>query len=100
MTKLNLSLPGSRQHFELLDGLRGIAALAIVLFHFMEIIFADPTQNFIGHGFLAVDFFFCLSGFVIPYAYDPVSYTHLDVYKRQGQHGLPLLIQLCEQSFF
>ena len=70
MTKLNLSLPGSRQHFELLDGLRGIAALAIVLFHFMEIIFADPTQNFIGHGFLAVDFFFCLSGFVIPYAYD------------------------------
>ena len=27
-------------------------------------------MNFIGHGFLAVDFFFCLSGFVIAYAYD------------------------------
>jgi len=59
-----------KQHFEILDGLRGVAALAVVLFHFMEWIYADPSQNFIGHGFLAVDFFFCLSGFVIGYAYD------------------------------
>ena len=60
----------AKQHFEILDGLRGIAAIAVVLFHFMEWIFTDPSQNFIGHGFLAVDFFFCLSGFVIGYAYD------------------------------
>jgi len=60
----------TKQHFEILDGLRGVAALAVVLFHFMEWIYTDPTQNFIGHGFLAVDFFFCLSGFVIGYAYD------------------------------
>lgn len=44
--------------------------MAVVVFHFMEWIYADPAQNFIGHGFLAVDFFFCLSGFVIGYAYD------------------------------
>lgn len=49
---------------------KGVAALAVVVFHFMEWIYADPAQNFIGHGFLAVDFFFCLSGFVIGYAYD------------------------------
>ncbi len=60
----------TKQHFEILDGLRGIAALAIVIFHFMEWVYPDPSQNFIGHGFLAVDFFFCLSGFVIAYAYD------------------------------
>ncbi|MHC0447164.1 acyltransferase family protein [Flavobacterium sp. 3-218] len=60
----------TKQHFEILDGLRGIAAFAVVVFHFMEWIFIDPSQNFIGHGFLAVDFFFCLSGFVIGYAYD------------------------------
>ncbi|GAB4024449.1 acyltransferase family protein [Spirosoma koreense] len=60
----------TRPHFTGLDGLRGIAALAVVLFHFMEWIYTDPSQNFIGHGFLAVDFFFCLSGFVIGYAYD------------------------------
>ena len=60
----------TKQHFEILDGLRGIAALAVVIFHFMEWVFTDPSTNFIGHGFLAVDFFFCLSGFVIGYAYD------------------------------
>ena len=66
----NQAILKSKQHFVLLDGLRGVAALGIVIFHFMEWIFTDPSQNFIGHGFLAVDFFFCLSGFVIGYAYD------------------------------
>ncbi|MGO4293245.1 acyltransferase family protein [Chitinophaga sp. RAB17] len=60
----------TKQHFEILDGLRGIAAISVVLFHFMEIVYTDYSKNFIGHGFLAVDFFFCLSGFVIGYAYD------------------------------
>ena len=60
----------TRQHFKALDGLRGIAALAVVTFHFMEMAIYDYSKLFIGHGFLAVDFFFCLSGFVIGYAYD------------------------------
>ncbi|MFC1223311.1 acyltransferase family protein [Pedobacter sp. BG31] len=60
----------TKQHFEILDGLRGIAAIVVVIFHFMEIAITDYSKNFIGHGYLAVDFFFCLSGFVIAYAYD------------------------------
>ena len=60
----------TKQHFAVLDGLRGVAALAVVIFHFMEWVFTDFSNNFIAHGFLAVDFFFCLSGFVIGYAYD------------------------------
>jgi peptidoglycan/LPS O-acetylase OafA/YrhL len=60
----------TKRHFDILDGLRGVAALAVVIFHFMEWVFTDASKNFIGHGFLAVDFFFCLSGFVIGYAYD------------------------------
>lgn len=67
---MNGNLLKSRQHYEILDGLRGVAAIAVVTFHFMEIIIADYSRNFIGHGFLAVDFFFCLSGFVMAYAYD------------------------------
>lgn len=60
----------SKQHFLLLDGLRGFAALFVVIFHFMEIVIPDYSKNIFGHGYLAVDFFFCLSGFVIAYAYD------------------------------
>lgn len=59
-----------KQHLLALDGLRGMAAIAIVIFHFMEWIFPQFEDNAIGHGFLAVDFFFCLSGFVMGYAYD------------------------------
>jgi peptidoglycan/LPS O-acetylase OafA/YrhL len=60
----------TKQHFQILDGLRGVAAISVVIFHFMEIAQPDYEKNFIGHAFLAVDFFFCLSGFVIAYAYD------------------------------
>lgn len=59
-----------KQHFEILDGLRGIAAISVVIFHFMEFAVPDYNDNFIAHSYLAVDFFFCLSGFVIAYAYD------------------------------
>ena len=70
MDKQTTEILQTKQHFETLDGLRGVAALAVVVFHFMEVVYADYSKNFIGHGFLAVDFFFCLSGFVIAYAYD------------------------------
>ncbi|NGM63344.1 acyltransferase [Sphingobacterium sp. SGG-5] len=70
MDTLNTNLAPTKKHFKILDGLRGVAALAIVVFHFAEWIYADYTENFIIHGFLAVDFFFCLSGFVVAYAYD------------------------------
>jgi peptidoglycan/LPS O-acetylase OafA/YrhL len=60
----------NKPHFQTLDGLRGVAAFAVVIFHFMEIVIPDPNNNFIAHAYLAVDFFFCLSGFVIAYAYD------------------------------
>ena len=60
----------TKEHFAILDGLRGLAAIAVVIYHFMEIAITDYSKNFIAHGYLAVDFFFCLSGFVIAYAYD------------------------------
>ncbi|MDB5258578.1 MAG: Peptidoglycan/LPS O-acetylase OafA/YrhL, contains acyltransferase and SGNH-hydrolase domain [Chitinophagaceae bacterium] len=63
-------LRDTKPHYEILDGLRGIAAIVVVVFHILEILIPDPTKNPVAHGFLAVDFFFCLSGFVIGYAYD------------------------------
>ncbi len=70
VTPRQATLAPHKPHFELLDGMRGVAAVCVVVFHFMEIAISDYSNNFIGHGFLAVDFFFCLSGFVIGYAYD------------------------------
>lgn len=60
----------SKPHYEILDGLRGVAALLVVLFHFFEAHASRPAEQLINHGYLAVDFFFVLSGFVIGYAYD------------------------------
>lgn len=68
--KTSESVAASKKHFLALDGLRGIAAIGVVLFHFMEIAAPDYRDSFIPHSYLAVDFFFCLSGFVIAYAYD------------------------------
>ena len=59
-----------RPHFEVLDGLRGTAALSVLLFHILEITTGDPAHNPLRHANLAVDFFFALSGFVLGHAYD------------------------------
>ena len=60
----------SKPRYEILDGLRGVAALLVVLFHMFETYSGRFGFQIIDHGYLAVDFFFILSGFVIGYAYD------------------------------
>jgi len=67
MAKENVYLE-SKPRYEILDGLRGVAAMMVILFHIFET-YAHGQQH-INHGYLAVDFFFVLSGFVIGYAYD------------------------------
>lgn len=59
-----------KPRYELLDGLRGVAALMVILYHIGECFATSPMDQSINHGYLAVDFFFVLSGFVIGYAYD------------------------------
>lgn len=60
------------KHYLLLDGLRGIAALMVLLYHLNEAVAfaAGAAEQQLFHGFLGVDFFFILSGFVMGYAYD------------------------------
>lgn len=60
----------SKPRYEILDGLRGVAAVLVVMFHLFETYSPGVVHQIINHGYLAVDFFFCLSGFVIGYAYD------------------------------
>lgn len=59
--------PARSHRFHFLDGLRGLAAVLVCVYHFplrLRPLLLEPN------GFLAVDFFFCLSGFVIAYAYE------------------------------
>ncbi|HRN72776.1 MAG TPA: acyltransferase [Ginsengibacter sp.] len=60
----------SKPHYEILDGLRGIAAITVVIFHIFEAFATSHLDQKVNHGYLAVDFFFILSGFVVGYAYD------------------------------
>jgi peptidoglycan/LPS O-acetylase OafA/YrhL len=66
----------TKRHYPILDGLRGVAALMVVAFHLFEAHAASRFVQIINHGYLAVDFFFVLSGFVIGYAYDERWATH------------------------
>lgn len=87
----------TKSHYDLLDGLRGVAALMVMWYHVFEgYAFAGGTtiENF-NHGYLAVDFFFILSGFVISYAYDDrwsKNFTMKEFFKRRLIRLHPMVI--------
>jgi len=59
-----------------LTGLRGVAALYVVAFHYLDgLTFSSPGKTFLAHGYLAVDLFFVLSGFVMALSYARMFYT-------------------------
>lgn len=97
----NMIFTDTKPHYELLDGLRGVAALIVVCYHIFEgFSFAEITNGagdgmirILNHGYLAVDFFFLLSGFVISYAYDGRSKMKMgDFFKRRLIRLHPMLI--------
>lgn len=106
MNKTNISsaaFADTKPHYNLLDGLRGAAALMVVWYHVFEgFAFAEGVNGVEGgglidvfnHGYLAVDFFFMLSGFVISYAYDDRwnRMSMLDFFKRRLIRLHPMLV--------
>lgn len=91
----SINLTESKPHYEILDGLRGVAAVIVVFFHVFEIHSGgDHAKQIINHGYLAVDFFFLLSGYVIGYAYDDRwgKMTLADFFKRRIIRLQPMII--------
>ena len=70
MEKITDAVMAEKPRYAILDGLRGVAAVIVVAFHLFEVYAQSPADQILNHGYLAVDFFFVLSGFVIGYAYD------------------------------
>jgi peptidoglycan/LPS O-acetylase OafA/YrhL len=60
------STPPARHRFYVLDSMRGLAAILVMLWHAPNL----PWKLINRNGALAVDFFFCLSGFVIAFSYE------------------------------
>jgi peptidoglycan/LPS O-acetylase OafA/YrhL len=86
----------AKDHYVVLDGLRGVASLMVVLFHLFEAFAGgNPQKQIINHGYLAVDFFFLLSGFVVAYAYDDRwagGMSQWEFYKRRLVRLQPMII--------
>ncbi|HEX5155521.1 MAG TPA: acyltransferase [Parafilimonas sp.] len=85
----------SKSHYKILDGLRGVASIMVISMHVMEIFSGgDHTKMYINHGYLAVDFFFLLSGFVIGHAYDDrwSKMSLKDFFKRRLIRLHPMII--------
>lgn len=91
---MNNSTPNYKPHYPILDGLRGVAALIVVAFHIFETHATSHLNQIINHGYLAVDFFFLLSGFVIGYAYDDrwQKITIGTFFKRRLQRLQPMVV--------
>jgi peptidoglycan/LPS O-acetylase OafA/YrhL len=70
LLKLPVSSKSGVSEVRALTGLRGVAALYVVFFHyFSPLSLTSPAMCLLGHGYLAVDLFFVLSGFVMALNY-------------------------------
>ncbi len=64
--------PRRKENLDALTGLRFFAALGVVMYHFARPAlprWSYPLSNVIGSGYVAVSFFFLLSGFILSYSY-------------------------------
>lgn len=91
---MNNNYLASKPRYEILDGMRGVAAVLVVVYHLFEQHWGTSQQP-LSHGHLAVDFFFVLSGFVIGYAYDDrwaKGLTTWEFFKRRIVRLHPMVI--------
>ena len=101
--EMNLMHEQTKQkpRLEVLDGLRGVAAFVVAAMHMLLDLL--PFRIF-GHGYLAVDFFFMLSGFVIDYSYHDRwgKMSILEFFKRRliRLHPLVILGTLIGAAFY
>lgn len=83
----------AQREIRALTGIRGVAACFVVVYHYLQsAITGGVKATFLHHGYLAVDLFFVLSGFVMMMSYEPRFRSSFNVskyidflYKRFGR---------------
>lgn len=84
-----------RRHLKSLDGIRGIAILMVFFFHYYPRSARNPVGLLAGLGWLGVDLFFTLSGFLITgILYDTVSQPNFfqNFYMRRALRLMPVYL--------
>ena len=80
-----MSGTSAREEIRALTALRGVAAFAVVLQHYSSSAATWSGKNIPSlapHGYMAVDFFFILSGFIM-------AYTYADAFRARGMAAYP-----------
>jgi peptidoglycan/LPS O-acetylase OafA/YrhL len=80
--------PIRKTHMDALTGMRALAALNIVFFHFSDPSIFGPFRPVVYNGYVSVSFFLLLSGFVLAYNY-----------RERADHGLMSARSFWEARF-
>ena len=79
-----------------IDGLRAVAVVSVILYHAGFIINVDENLTFLPGGFLGVDIFYVISGYLISYLIleklKSNNFSFLDFYERRARRLLPVLL--------
>ena len=94
MSQSSTVFTDTKPHYLILDGMRGVAALMVLIYHLFEGFATSPSNQICNHGYLAVPLFFVLSGFVIGYAYDDrwKKMSTADFFKRRLIRLHPMVV--------
>ena len=80
MSEIRNPKPEIRNRFDNVEIIRGIAAVFVVLFHFSYFTSPENWYNLIfRHGYLGVDGFFIISGFILPLSFAQKNYTIAEI---------------------
>ena len=86
-----------------IDGLRAIAVMSVIVFHAGFVVeFKNENFSFLPGGFLGVDIFYVISGYLISYLIleklKLKSFSFLDFYERRARRLLPVLFLVISVS--
>jgi peptidoglycan/LPS O-acetylase OafA/YrhL len=91
--------PKPRVHLGVLDLLRGFAALSVCLFHFtggaLPKFYTSELEGYFTWGYMGVEVFFVISGFVIPYSLYGTGYQIRDF----GGYFLKRVARICPPAY-